>query len=167
MESRLYDFRFKTFDGNMLFQDFLLAGFRAMLNFIIQNLRPDDIIGIKIEIGNDESKPIGLSFRPVSQLAPEMILDLIESVSQSNSLYSVTDRLIITATTITLPDGGVIVNLSHCSDMQVLQRKASSILHTGPTNDNLCLPKAIMLGKYYVDNNGGRLHHFLNPLHNA
>lgn len=60
LESRIYDFRFKRFSGNMIFEDFLLAGFRAMLNAIMLNLGPDDIIGIRIEIENDESKPIGL-----------------------------------------------------------------------------------------------------------
>lgn len=132
-----------------------------MLLEITRNAKPDDIIGIKIEIENDSSKPIGLSFRPVNELAAEMILDLLDSVSQSNSVYSVTDRLIITVTIIALPDGGANLNLLHMSDMQVLQRKSRCILHIGASNDNLCLPKAIILGKAFVDNNFSLLNRYI------
>lgn len=143
--------------------DFVLAGFGSMLTIVTANANSDDIIGIKIEVANDNSRPIGLHYRPVNQLSAEMILDLLNSVSQSNSLYSVTDLLIITVQIISLPNGGAIVNLSHCSDTQVLQRKARCITHIGLSNDNLCLPKAILLGKAFVDNKMNLLNRYINP----
>lgn len=135
-----------------------------MLRGITVDASPDDIIGVKIEAENDSCKAIGSSYRPINQLSAQMILDLLDSVSQSNSVFSVSDRLIITATIISLPDGGAIVKLSHCSDWQILQPKADCIVHVGVSNDNLCLPKAILIGKAYLQSTTMRLlNTWLNP----
>lgn len=56
---------------------------------------------IKIETMDETVISISLSFRPNSELAPEMILDLINSVAQSNSVFSITESLIRTVATIT------------------------------------------------------------------
>lgn len=160
LHSKIYTFKFQEYDGEIPLEEFLLSGFNEMIRRVTFGAAPDDILGIKIECENDSSKPMGLSYRTVVTVSGEMILDLLNSVSQSNAIFSVTDTLLISVTRITLPNGGY-VNLAHCSDAQLLQRKNESILHTGPSNDFLCLPKAILLGKAWVDNDGALLNRYL------
>lgn len=101
-------FKFKEFNGQTNdFEDFLLAGFTQILTRATRGTSPNFLIGIKINVSSGVSTgPAGLSFRRVDQITPVMIHDLLFSVAQSNTSFSISQNLELTATFIEQPSGG-------------------------------------------------------------
>ena len=55
------------------------------------------MVGITIQNGgNQNDKPLGISFRRKDQLAADVILSLVQKVSQSNARFNALDKLIVT-----------------------------------------------------------------------
>lgn len=126
--------------------------FCEILEYAKKNMNPRDSIGIKINVVNDNGiNPVGLGFSESSEISADMLTDLIYSVSQSNSQFSVTDNLEISVTVITPPGGGARVGIKMKSDIEILKRKKLSIIDPGRCDDYMCLPKALILGKLYSD----------------
>lgn len=84
-------FRFVEFTGQTDdFETFLLEGFSQVLSRVMQNVRPNSRVGIKISVPlNGNSEAIGLSFRPATQISAQLLHDLLFTVAQSNSTFSI------------------------------------------------------------------------------
>jgi len=60
-----------------------LASLNDLFRHALQNLSENDIVGITIQNReNQNDKPIGISFRRKDQVAGDVILSLIQKVSQ-------------------------------------------------------------------------------------
>ena len=64
------------------------------------------MVGITIQNReNQNDKPIGISFRRKDQLAGDVILSLVQKVSQSNARFNALDKLIMTVHSVRMPVG--------------------------------------------------------------
>jgi len=64
------------------------------------------MVGITIQNReNQNDKPIGISFRRKDQLEADVILSLVQKVSQSNSRFNALDKLIMTLHSVWMPVG--------------------------------------------------------------
>jgi hypothetical protein len=64
------------------------------------------MVGITIQNReNQNDKPIGISFRRKDQLAEDLILTLVQKVSQSNAIFNVLDKLFMTVHSVRMPVG--------------------------------------------------------------
>jgi hypothetical protein len=83
-----------------------LASLNDLFRHALQNLSESDMVGITIHNReNQNDKPIGISFRRKDQLAPDVILSLVQKVSQSNSRFNALDKLIMTVQSVRMPVG--------------------------------------------------------------
>ena len=65
-----------------------LASLNELFRHALQNLSESDMVGITIwNRENQNDKPIGISFRRMDQLAADVILSLLQKVSQSNPRF--------------------------------------------------------------------------------
>ena len=102
-----------------------VSHFLATLNNLFphkfKNLSECDMVGITLQNRkNQVDRPIGISFRRKDQLTADVILSLVQKVSQSNSRFNVLDNLIMTVRSVRMPWVLVLVllragqtNLSH------------------------------------------------------
>lgn len=149
-------FRFNQFNTQTDdFESFLLLGFSQILNRATRGTSPNHLMGIKMNvISGDTTGPIGLSFKRVDQITPEMIHDLLFSVAQSNAAFAMSENLELTATIIERSVGGAWrINIKFLSDGQILRRKKECISDPGTSDEMLCLPMSLILGKVLADNN--------------
>lgn len=161
VSSRTFSFKFRVNNSGMGLEEFLIRGFDEVIDHARRGLSENHLMGIKINVVEGYSTgPIGISFRRPSQLNGEMLLDLIFSVSQSNASFSIEESLEITATVLEPSFGGRRVRITNCSDERILQRKSQFIIDTGVSNDYLCLPKSIILGQIWVDNDNEKMIRF-------
>ena len=77
-----------------------VSHFLASLNDLflhpLQNLSESDMVGITIQNRvNQNDRPKGISFRRKDQMAGEVILSMIQKVSQPNSRFNALARLIM------------------------------------------------------------------------
>jgi len=63
-----------------------LASLNNLFRHAIQNLSESDMVGITTQNRVKQNKPIGISFRPKDQLAWDVIMSLIQKVSQTLDL---------------------------------------------------------------------------------
>jgi len=82
-----------------------LSHFLASLNYLfehaLQNLSYSDMVGITTQNRvNQNDKPIGISFRRKDQIAGDVIWNVIEKVSQSNSRFNALDTFIMTVNSV-------------------------------------------------------------------
>ena len=83
-----------------------LASLNDLFRHALQNLNESDMVGITIQNReNQNDKPIGISFRRKDQLAADVILSLLQKVSQSNARFNALDKLIVTVHSVTMPVG--------------------------------------------------------------
>lgn len=122
---------------------------------VAENVLPHYLVGIKISVVSGENTgPIGLSFRPMSEMSAEMVSDLLFAVAQSNAVFSVTEQLELSATIVEISSGGARpIVLRNLTDQQILTRKKCSIIDPGVSDDMLCLPKSLVLGQAIADGN--------------
>ena len=72
----------------------------------LQNLNESDMVGITIHNReNHNDKPIGIRIRHKNQLAADLILTLVQKVSQSNAIFNVLDKLFMTVHSVRMPVG--------------------------------------------------------------
>ena len=70
----------------------------------LQNLNESDMVGITIQNSeNQNDKPIGVTFRSKDQLAADVILSLVQKVSQSNARFNALEKLIMTVNSVRMP----------------------------------------------------------------
>lgn len=82
-----------------------------------------------------------------------MVHDLLFSVAQSNSAFSIEEMLEVSVTILkTRYGGGPKSRITYKTDEEILKSKKRSILDPGLSDDFLCLPKALLLGRASADN---------------
>lgn len=143
-----------TASENTNVNHWMRESFQEILDFGIRNTEPHHYVGIKINVPDAENtKPIGLSYRPVNSLSSEILVDLMENVIQSNDVFDITERLEISMQIIEIPSGsGAGVRLNSLSEENILQHKKGSIFKTKANyNDSKCLPRSLILGKILAD----------------
>ena len=83
-----------------------LASLKDLFIHTLQNLSESDMDGITIQNReNQNDKHIGVSFRRKDQLAADVILSLVQKVSQSNARFNALDKLIMTVHSVRMPVG--------------------------------------------------------------
>lgn len=134
--------------------------FRDMLQFVDGELEVGkrDLIGIKFQIPTMESvSPFGMRYLERQELNSEMISDLLYSVQQSNSVFEDKNLLEVNVTVIHNDTGGARVslhklNLDNYNELQrVKSRSILKIPNESDFNDKKCLPRALILGKEWID----------------
>ena len=65
-----------------------------MINYLVKALRDRDLVGFRIRNnGNVQDKVVGISFRRLDQLKPDVVWGVKEKVVQSNARFRLSDRL--------------------------------------------------------------------------
>lgn len=129
--------------------------FKIALDSILQQLvhdnsRSTDQVGLTIT--NDKhDRPIFISFRPASQISSVIVMNEFEKVLQSNNTFMSDEPLKVQVTKIEMPRGkGKSIKYLTMRFEEFCKRKTKSIL-TVQNYDNLCLPRALVLGKAYAN----------------
>ena len=73
-----------------------LASLNDLFRHALHNLNESYMVGITIQNCENQNKPIGISFRRKDHLAADVILSLLQKVSQSNARFNAVDKLIMT-----------------------------------------------------------------------
>lgn len=137
-----------------------LKCFDEMLEFVRIELmtRPRDYIGVKIQIPSmGDIVPIGRRYVEVRELSSKMIVDLLLRVQQSNSVFNRHDIIEVTVSVIQNPTGGTVHPLSKISFnnynilMKHKKRSILEYLNDRSFDDLKCLPRALILGKYWIE----------------
>lgn len=133
--------------------EWLTMTFDELIEWGTRNSEPHHMVGIKISIPDVENtRSIGMDFRPISSLSGEMLADLLYITMQSNDEFSATSRIEIAMTIVRVPRGGALVKLAKLNKTNVLHVKARCILTPkGQYNDSKCLPRSLVLGKALAD----------------
>ncbi|XP_065207231.1 uncharacterized protein LOC135836366 [Planococcus citri] len=136
--------------------EFIENAFKKLIEEFVNN---DDTGANKVglTINNSENsennRPIFISYRPLSELTAEIILNEFQKVIQSNANFLSDEPLQINITKIIVPHGrGKSTHLDMLPYDEFCASKKRSI-HVIRNNDNLCLPRALVLGKAYFDKN--------------
>ncbi|XP_055699997.1 uncharacterized protein LOC129799802 [Phlebotomus papatasi] len=92
-----------------------------------------------------EIVPIYVGLTPIKALTPDMLLDRIEKVNQSNASFGVSDDLLIEANIVHMMQGSGRNKASNMSLSEMRRYKKYSIIDTG--SQELCLPIALLFGR--------------------
>ena len=128
-----------------------LASLNDLFRYALLNLSESYMVGITIQNrGNQNDKPIGISFRRKDQLAADVILFLVQKVSQSNCRFNALVKLIMTVHSVIMPVGfgrGMKSRGRPLSVMALLKR--SVVVVKAAEN---CLAHAIIIAIAKVEN---------------
>ena len=105
------------------------------------------MVGITIQNGeNQNDKNIGISFRRKDQLGADVILSLVQKVSQSNARFNALDKLIMTVHSVRMPVGfGKRAIKSRGRPLSVMAHLKRIVVEVN-TSEN-CLAHAIIIAK--------------------
>jgi len=83
-----------------------IASISSLCDYALQNCDNSDVVGISIrnEV-NMRDKAIGISFRRKDQLSTDVILNVWQKVTQSNSRFNVLDKLVLEVHSVKMPVG--------------------------------------------------------------
>lgn len=129
--------------------------FKKAIKDIVENLvsdvEPRDKIGFTFS-GKEYESPGYLKFQACENLKWEDIFSMISLIFQSNSEGLSTDQFTITATVVKIPQGQGISkkrsNFFNSYTEECFKRQGIIVIKN---NDNLCLPRALVVAKAYVD----------------
>lgn len=112
---------------------------------------PVDQAGITITNGQQNDRPIFVSFRSCEQITAQVILNEFEKVIQSNATFIAGEPLKIFVTKVKMPQGRGkdYKNFENLKYREFCERKSSII--TIKNDDNLCLPRALEVGKLLTE----------------
>ena len=104
-----------------------------------------DLIGVAINSDHFVQGSAGMSLRPIVNFIHDDLWELVSSVTQSNAEFRVDESFILEATYVNMPmgEGG---NRKILNVDVVRQRSLVSIKN----NDNLCLPRALVVGEMHA-----------------
>lgn len=109
-----------------------------------------DQIGITIT-NNKEDRPIYVSFRPSQQITSQVILNEFEKVLQSNAAFTSDEPLKMFVTKVKMPQGrGRDINEFLSLPFDAFCKRKTSFI-TIKNKDNLCLPRALVVGQALLD----------------
>lgn len=150
-------FHFQQFNHSKYsFEEFIDRSFQEIYNSIMSDVNPLKRYDIGITIrtfddSNSSSYDAGLNVRDIRTITPEMISDLLTTVSQSNQSFQITGLLEVETLLIEMPTGGSPLDIKKLTDSEILKHKTSLIEYPRDDN-NLCLVKAIWTGRLYCIN---------------
>ena len=77
-----------------------------LFEYALQNVSDSDMVGMTIQNRlNQNDKPIGTSFRRKDQLSGDVVGNVFEKISQSNSRFNAMDPVVITLHSVIIPVG--------------------------------------------------------------
>jgi hypothetical protein len=77
-----------------------------VFEYSLRDLQPDDMVGISIHnAGNQQDRPVGLSFRRMDQISRDVLWSAFEKVTQSNARYQALDNLTFHVHSLKMPAG--------------------------------------------------------------
>jgi len=77
-----------------------------LFDHAIQYVSDSDMVGITIQNRvNQNDKPIGISFRSKDHVSGDVIWNVFDGVSQSNSRFNALDTLVVTVHSVMMPVG--------------------------------------------------------------
>ena len=83
-----------------------LTSVNELFRHALQNLSDSGMVGVKIQNRvNQNNKPTGNCFRRKDQLAGDVILSLVQKVSQSHSRFYALDKLFMNVHSVRMPVG--------------------------------------------------------------
>jgi len=83
-----------------------LASVNDLVEHALREVDDSDMVGMIIQNQvNQNDKPIGISFRRKDQLSADVIWNVFERVSQSNSRFNALDTLVVTMHSVKMPVG--------------------------------------------------------------
>lgn len=104
-----YTFRFNENQLRLFtnFEEWYLACFGSILTQIQENVPPHYLIGLSVSIPSIEgTRPVGVPFTRSDQLTPQMIVDLLLRVIQSNQDFENGESLVIRSMVLHQHEGG-------------------------------------------------------------
>lgn len=156
------------------FDEWYLECFKNILLVAKEDARPHHLVGLSVSVeGLEKSAPIGIHYTRADQLSAEMIIDILNSVIQSNESFSDGARLRIGASILHTQIGGsrgiiaktirnlfdytkkkkflFTVPLRRLNDEQILKTKRNWIIdphgiQNSRVDKYLCLPLCLALG---------------------
>jgi hypothetical protein len=83
-----------------------ISSVSSLCEYALQNCDESDMVGISIrnEV-NMRDKAIGISFRRKDQLSTDVILNVWQKVTQSNSRFNALDKLVLEVHSVKMPVG--------------------------------------------------------------
>ena len=101
---------------------------------------------------NQNDKPIGISFRRKDQFAGDVILSLVEKVSQSTSRFNALDKLIMNVHSVRMPvDFGKRAIKTKSRPLSVMLQLKTCVVEVKAKEN--CLAQALIIAIAKVDNN--------------
>jgi len=129
-----------------------LASVNELFEYALQDVSDSDMVGITVQNQvNQNDKAIGISFRRKDQLSGEVIWNVFEKVSQSNSRFNALDMLVVTVHSVKMPAGFERVALkSSGRPLTVMAHLKKSIVKV--MAEESCLAHALLIAIARVDN---------------
>lgn len=109
-----------------------------------------NLIGVSVDSDLFAKGAFGMSLRPVEDFSLEDFLDLVASVTQSNESFQLDESFIVKCTYVDVPTGSGAAkkNKPRSKPLNVLGKR--SFVSIRNDNDNLCLPRALVVGEAHV-----------------
>ncbi|CAG9827172.1 unnamed protein product [Diabrotica balteata] len=113
-----------------------------------QNIQPHDQVGFTF-CSNDFARGQGwMRFRPASEVTFDDVWNKISSIYQSNSTGLNTETFCLGITTVKMPAGKGRGYIYNSFNEECSKRRGIVVIKN---TDNLCLPRALVVAKAYVD----------------
>lgn len=122
---------------------------QQVVTLVTKGVDPSDKIGFTFDSGNFERGQGWLNFKDASEVAVDDVWGALEKIFQSNSKGLDTDMFTVTVTTIKMPKGCGRREKKAYNTFQEECNARSGIV-TIINKDNLCLPRALVVGMAYA-----------------
>ena len=129
-----------------------IASVSSLCEYVLQNCDDADMVGISIrnEV-NMRDKAIGISFRRKDQLTTDVILNVWQKVTQSNSRFNALDKLVLEVHSVKMPVGfGGDGRKSKGRPLDVLAHLKTSIVKV--KTERNCLAHALVIAIAKITN---------------
>ncbi|XP_057322371.1 uncharacterized protein LOC130676747 [Microplitis mediator] len=122
----------------------LEGGLRDIITHITSKCRGHDYVGFTINSDKFTSGPVWSRFKQANAYTPDDLGLLLSNVAQSAGTITTDDQLVITVSTVDGIEGTGRKLLTH----QYIYKKSIIPINN---NDNLCLPRSLVVGRAYVE----------------
>jgi hypothetical protein len=143
------EFTFKPIAGSEHPLQWLKSAFNELLAHICRGFDGDDFVGLELENCAFPSRPVGVSFRKLSQLTVDVVLGTLAKVLQSNAAFCTNDRLSVRLDAIRPPTGhGFSAVYGRCVTFNEFSLSKNSIFVI-QNDDSSCLAAALVVAVEY------------------
>ncbi|KAH0817978.1 hypothetical protein GEV33_004813 [Tenebrio molitor] len=149
LTTRWMEFTFKPIAGAEHPLQWLKSAFRELLAHICRGFDADDLVGLELENCAFPSRPVGVSFRKLSQLTVDVVLSTLAKVLQSIAAFCTNDRLSVRVDAIRPPTGhGFSAVYGRCVTFNEFSLSKNSIFVI-QNDDSSCLAAALVVAVEY------------------